>query len=317
MSITGDVVIYQMNLEEMTGEEFESEVLQILKTSKEFVTVSSLSNTLNSFFDIEAEQILEGNKRIRVGFYLKRGQVLTRDVVDYIYSGWSALPVRRDKLCLVTLGSVQATAGQLAQKYGIEIWSIYTLYQYRYPNSRRGKRLESREENLSAALSALAPGKLEWATYQKLSCDIFSHLFCPPLELPRFEKTDADKRNRRDMIFENSTDSPYWRMLRGLYKADYIVVDAKNYNEPIGKQPVLDIAHYLKSYGCGLFAVILTRKGADESALHAIREQWTSSSKMIIVLDDTDLLDMLRMKASGTRPEELIRVKIADFRMGL
>ena len=38
---------------------------------------------------------------------------------------------------------------------------------------------------------------------------------------------------------------------------------------------------------------------------------------MIITLNDTDLLDMLRMKSSNSKPEELIQMKIADFRMGL
>ena len=119
------------------------------------------------------------------------------------------------------------------------------------------------------------------------------------------------------MIFENSTDHPYWKMLRDLYKADYIAVDAKNYSDTIKTQPVLDIAHYLKSYGCGLFGVILTLKGEDQSTSHAIIKKWISASKLILLLNDNDLLEMLEMKSLGKKSEELIRVKIANFRMSL
>jgi hypothetical protein len=119
------------------------------------------------------------------------------------------------------------------------------------------------------------------------------------------------------MICENSTMTGFWTLIRTTYAAQYIVIDAKNYSEPIEKQPVLDIAHYLKAHGCGLFGILVTRKGASEAAEHAIREQWISARKMIVVLADTDVEEMLRIKTSGGKPEEIIRKKIADFRMSL
>jgi hypothetical protein len=85
----------------------------------------------------------------------------------------------------------------------------------------------------------------------------------------------------------------------------------------IDKQPVLDIAHYLKPYGCGLFGIFMTRNGPSPAADHAIREQWIGAQKMIVVLSDSDVEEMLTIKGSGGRPEELIRKKIADFRMSL
>jgi len=71
-------------------------------------------------------------------------------------------------------------------------------------------------------------------------------LFCPPLELPRYEFSDADVRNRRDILFENPGADGFWAQIRGDYSAHYIVVDAKNYAKPAPKSSVLDIAHYLK-----------------------------------------------------------------------
>ncbi len=317
MGISSHVFMYQTDLNDMSNIQFEYEILKVLSLAKEFINIKKADTIVTPFYDIEANQIVEDGKSISVGFCLKKVHVLTSDIIYKVADLWSRVTDRKDKLILISVGSIPQESIEAAEKCNIELWNTYDLFSYRFPKRTGRINVQTREENLSEALRTLSPGKLECLTYQQLSCDIFSHLFVPPLEPPRFEMTDTDGRNRRDMIFENSTEHPYWKMLRGIYKADYIVIDAKNYSDPITKQPIIDIAHYLKSYGCGLFGIILTRKGADGSALHAIKEQWTSVNKMILVLDDDDLLEMLRMKSSGKKPEELIRVKIADFRMSL
>jgi len=91
----------------------------------------------------------------------------------------------------------------------------------------------------------------------------------------------------------------------------------KNYEEPLDKRPVLDIAHYLKPYGCGLFGILVSRRGASDACLHAIREQWIGAQKMIVVISDEQLLEMLRIKGEAGAPEEIIRASIATFRMSL
>lgn len=119
------------------------------------------------------------------------------------------------------------------------------------------------------------------------------------------------------MIFENPAVEGFWSYIRNTYSAHYVVADAKNYGAPLTKQPVLDIAHYLKPFGCGLFGLLLSRKGAGASALHALREQWIGGQKMMVVLSDSDLEEMIKIKAAGGKPEEIIRKAIAEFRMSL
>jgi hypothetical protein len=83
------------------------------------------------------------------------------------------------------------------------------------------------------------------------------------------------------------------------------------------KRPVVDLAHYLKPYGCGMFSILCCRKGASGGAAHAIREQWIGGEKLIVVLSDETLLDMIQRKSSGRMPEELLRHQIARFRKSL
>jgi hypothetical protein len=105
--------------------------------------------------------------------------------------------------------------------------------------------------------------------------------------------------------------------MRGAYGADQVVVDAKNYSAFLKKRPVLDLSHYLKPYGCGMFGISCSRKGAGPSAWHAIREHWIGGRKMILPVSDSQLIEMVRLKGSGTPPEEVLRRQIANFRKGL
>lgn len=101
------------------------------------------------------------------------------------------------------------------------------------------------------------------------------------------------------------------------YRADYVVVDAKNLCGQANKTHVLQLANYLSIYGTGLFGMIISRNGMAGGGAYTCREQWMLHSKMIITLDDNDLLQMLESKKSGTDPEDLVRQKIEDFRLGM
>jgi len=319
----GQLVIFLQELQNLSDAEFKSEVCRSLKSRTKFRNVEKKAGAYDVLFDISAEEYDAEGKKLDVVFSLKRGELLTADSIAFISSYWFSIPgPRPDKFYIITDSEVRQDARDLADNVGIEIWDYYELHRLLDPKfyevRRQGTEIQlTKEEQFIAALKNTKAGKSDWAIYQKLCSDILSHLFCPPLGMPRYEKSDAEKRNRRDMIFENSNDHSYWRMLRQLYKADYIVADAKNYSELLDKQPILDLAYYLKEYGCGLFGIIVTRIGESTAATYAIKEQWINSKKMILVLNDADLIDMLKMRAIGSNPEELIKVKIGDFRMGL
>ena len=142
-------------------------------------------------------------------------------------------------------------------------------------------------------------------------------LFSPPLLLPLHEKSDASRANRRDFIFPNYCDAGFWSFIRSRYNADYIVVDAKNHTKKIDKKDILQIANYLKPHGTGLFGIIVSRTNASESALYTLKEAWALERKLIIILQDNDIEQMLINKKVGRDPVTTIRQKIEDFRLQL
>jgi hypothetical protein len=106
-------------------------------------------------------------------------------------------------------------------------------------------------------------------------------------------------------------------VVRDIYQGHYIVVDAKNYFDPLSKRPVLDISHYLKPYGCGMFSIIVSRRGYGNAGKHAAKEQWIGNKKMIVSLSDEDLLKMLDHKRENALPEDIIKKYISSFRVSL
>lgn len=176
----------------------------------------------------------------------------------------------------------------------------------------------AREQELIAALSVCNPGKADWNVYQSLVGDILEFLFTPPLGRPIPELSDKVKANRRDFIMPNYTEKGFWAFMREKYEADYIVVDAKNYKQKVKKSEVLQIANYLKPHGAGLFGIIISRVGGDSSGCeHTLREQWLVHRKLILVLDDDDVKEMLIAKSDGRMPEEILGQIIERFRLSM
>jgi hypothetical protein len=172
-------------------------------------------------------------------------------------------------------------------------------------------------DQFESQLKGLPRGRADWPKYQKLVANIFEHLFVPPLAKPIYETSDTAKINRRDIIMPNYCETGYWSFLREKYMADYLVIDAKNFTEKVKKTAVLQIANYLRDFGAGLFGIICSRFGAERDAIYTQREQWMMHRKLIIFLDDNDLLQMLTLKRSHQKPEEVIKQRIEDFRLGL
>jgi hypothetical protein len=174
---------------------------------------------------------------------------------------------------------------------------------------------KSAAEGFVRSLESVEPGRAAWAQYQKLAGDILEFLFCPKLATPIPELSNQTRTNRRDFIFPNYAVDGYWSSLRTHYSAHFVVVDAKNFKGKVGKGEVLQIANYLSDHGAGLFAVIVSRNGAKRSAEITQREQWAIYRKMIVILDDSDVKQMLAIRSSGGDPADLIRQKIEDFRL--
>ena len=315
-----------------SSQEFEEYIYEIIRKNEDFRNVRleksvNRDNSINIFAERRLEEKWEklaikvnystSFTIARVKLLVSRLKVIQQSVMDA-------------KCVFLFPGKLTEEANMLLIQNGIEIWdgeylaskfkreidqifhpifsSLFNVRYYYYPK---------KERIFIDKLHECKPGRENWSKYQSLIGEALTFLFCPPLLRPISEKTDANRANRRDFIFPNYCDKGFWAYLRSRYSADYIVVDAKNYQKNITKREILQIANYLKEHGTGLFGIIITRNGVSESAIYTLKEVWAIDKKMIIILQDNDIEQMMLEKLANREPENIVRQKIEDFRLSI
>lgn len=239
---------------------------------------------------------------------------------------WCATRGRDASSTIVIPGILSPDWLEILSQYDIDIWdSEWILHQSaRWNLASIARRLIANPvtdsirksgQQFIADLKKIAPGRDQWQAYQMLSSQILQFLFCPPLGKPINELPNQPKVNRRDIILPNYGGYGFFGFLHSQYHADYIVVDAKNYRSKVQKADVLQLANYLSAHGAGLFGLIVTRRGVDRGGEQTIRENWIVHRKMIVVINDEDVAQMVALKDAGADPESVIRQKIEDFRL--
>jgi hypothetical protein len=223
-------------------------------------------------------------------------------------------------LLLILLGVISDERAEYATHKGVEILSGPTLRDLApdepWPQEwAKGRTRSPTQHPLVSALEAIPPGREDWALYQQTVGEILAETLSPPLSTPINEHSNESRVNRRDIIIPNYAEAGFWAFMLAHYNAHYIVVDAKNYKGAVKKKDVLQVGNYLSAHGAGLFGMIVTRTAADRSANVTRREQWSIYRKLIIVLNDGDLKEMISRRETGQDPSEVIRQKIEDFRL--
>jgi hypothetical protein len=320
--------------------DFNRYLVEFMKQNSKFRNIQPETtlhlDTKHIFVDIVAEELINNEwqkifieSKTQYAYTLQRSAAVVAQLQSY--RSVFTKEFNQIKLIFAFPGSLTKDVQQSFEDAGIEVWDLEYLarrFNSAIPEIENpvlklmlwaaSKKFKTTpEQELIKQLRLCLPGRNDWAKYQKLVGSILEKLFCPPLSKPISELSDSSKVNRRDLIFPNYNDSDFWGYLRSRYTADYIVVDAKNSKDKVKKKEALQIANYLKSYGAGLFGVIVCRNGADLGCIHTLREMWLIQQKLIIILTDNDLEQMLLAQQSKAKPEIIIQQKIEDFRLSL
>jgi hypothetical protein len=318
--------------------DFEAGLLQLMRASGDFDNVETRVEYSNNDgrcvqADISARDVRTGRRQI---VECKAARSVSQQVLDEaaeelrLYR--SAAPDAN--LVLAFLGRFRPEEKERLRKLDVELWDLDAIAQrFRTqidqvdnPDLKRilqviaaleGTSSITRERQFIRDLEATIPGREHWSRYQKLVTRIFEHMFCPPLSTPWSEHSDMVGVNRRDIVLPNYANDGFWSFVRNRYGADFIVADAKNHTDEVGKDEALQILNYLKEDGAGLLGIIVSRRGPDHGCQHTIREHWIRHRKLIVCLADRDIEQMLMLKEACAQPESVIRDAIASFRLSL
>lgn len=313
------------------GFEFEQYIFNIFIKSEKFTRVLRDYKIGDHFIADIMVQHLDNDKIVETIIEVKFHTSLTIDRINQIIERFNKIRElkRNSAFALLIPGILSEESVKLLKAQNIEIWDADFLHK---EFSQQIKELEHPffqklilpsqerkkvEYEFIERLRNCNPGRDQWSVYQKLIGEILEYLICPPLRSPLQENSDFFSVNRRDYILPNYSETGFWSYLSNRYLADYIVIDAKNYNKGITKKEVLQMANYLKPHGTGLFGIIITRYGASENTIHTLREVWALEKKLIIVLNDNDIEQMLLEKLNNREPEAVLRQKIEDFRLSI
>ena len=180
----------------------------------------------------------------------------------------------------------------------------------RYFSRRNGESIYS---TLMAQLQACPYGQSGWKEYEKLAVDIFTNLFVPPLSAPRIQERSENKLRVRDAVFPNYAETGFWALLDQRYGATLILLECKNYSEPVGQEAVHQVSRYLKSGTLGKIAMISSRYDPSAEALKARTEVFRDSSHIVLFLSDFDFEQMIKLKRIGEPQENYLQRKLEDF----
>lgn len=175
------------------------------------------------------------------------------------------------------------------------------------------KDVSSETHNLIKSLELCSPGQASWKEYEDISVKIFEHLFSPPLSPPRIQEGTENGLRIRDAIFPNYAEEGYWKILDGRYRAQMIILECKNYTNPIDQNAVNQICRYFQNKALGNVGFIASRVDPSKSALKARTEAFRDTGCIIIFISDFDFAQMVELKRVGKAPEIYIKRKVEDF----
>jgi hypothetical protein len=219
------------------------------------------------------------------------------------------------------------------EQFDGEVWDLADLLRLAQPYPDLAERLQAFSETLpnerhpladdpSASLKKtltdhMRENNLTPSEYEAVCMSVFKELFDPHLYGFQSQARTSDGGNRYDFICRIQPGNPFWDSLRQDFRTKAILFECKNYENPIGADQVYSTERYLFSGALRTVCLLISRLGADDSALRAAQGAMRESGKLIILLSNSDLIEMLKLRTQEGAAEEFLDKRIWDFIVSL
>lgn len=184
-------------------------------------------------------------------------------------------------------------------------------------------------QGLIERLKAVPAGKKGAKAYEAVCREIIAYLFGDDLLDGRSQMQTMDGMNVYDLVYRVSPQKPFWSTLTRDFRARVVLFECKNYTRPISAMQVFTTERYLSAGVLRPICFVLSRKGAHAHAVQAAFGAMRDSQKLLVILSDEDLEEMLKMRDAqlalgGTDseqlkndPTEILDQRIYDFIAGI
>lgn len=177
--------------------------------------------------------------------------------------------------------------------------------------------VDTQGTELCLELKSLTKGKASWAKYEKVCEKILKYLFLNDLHGWHSQKRTDDGLNRYDYVCRVRPATEFWKFIIDHLDSRYVLFEFKNYSGKIKQGQILTTEKYLLERGLRRVAIIMTRVGADNHAIAMTQGAMREHGKLMLILNDEKVCEMLHMKERGEDPTDCLFEIADDFLLRL
>ncbi|TPQ40119.1 hypothetical protein C2U70_05780 [Bradyrhizobium guangdongense] len=237
---------------------------------------------------------------------------------------------------LVLFGMVSRQARSWSQnEYGFRLWDIDVLREKAQPFPNLLRELNEIVAGSPALpiLTAATKGEAERlieqledhlrqntlspSDYEKLCQEVFVYLFDPDLYGFQRQSQTTDGANRYDFICRIKPGNSFWDAVRNDFRTRAILFECKNYEQGIGPDQVYSTERYLFTGGLRTVCFLISRMPPTDGALRAAQGAMREAGKLILLLSNSDLIAMIKLKGEPGGPENYLDERIWKFVISL
>jgi len=172
---------------------------------------------------------------------------------------------------------------------------------------------KNKEQGDNFKKKILSFSESNWKAFEKLMEEIFKYLFKSSFKAyfakPQFSEYEGHRK--MDLVISNVNPiHEFWINRKKEEAAKRIIIDFKNYSRKITSSTIRSVTKYLHDKK-GNFAIIMSKKGMDDSGIKEQRIRYYDKNQLIIVLDQNDIIEMINYKINNQYPEEILERKIS------
>ena len=174
-------------------------------------------------------------------------------------------------------------------------------------------------DSLIKELELCKPGKIASQEYEIICQKILMNVFLDDLALWKKQKSSNKGLYRFDLLgrIKDNNHKTVWSIIESFFNSKYIIFEFKNYSEEVTQKEIYTTEKYLYAKALRGVGIIIARNGYNENAYHAARGILRESGKLIIMLDQKDLIEMSKMKDNQEDPSQLLLDRLDDMLINL
>ena len=171
---------------------------------------------------------------------------------------------------------------------------------------------KSSGEKLKKQIKKWDPKNESSQKYEKLCFDVLRYLFDDELTLWKKQRSSNAGLYRFDLIckIKDGEVSGFWTTVLQFFKSKYIILEFKNYNDPITQAEIYTTDKYLYLKALRSVAIIVSCKGASKNAVKAMKGTLRENGKLILSISNDDLIEMIDIKMKHEFPADYLYDKL-------